>query len=83
MGGEKRLSGPHELHLDVGAVCGDCHRTAGPQRAPTIADPRFHADGTLDLDLPEGVTYDGQRCDGVCHEYTFEHFKVWEVPTAP
>lgn len=73
-GGWETMSGRHELHLDEGFVCSECHAsvvsggTPGPSGAAgTIVSPERHVDGIVENEFPSGMVFDDGSCTGVCH----------------
>jgi len=58
--------GGHEIHLDHGFECSDCHNGYSTESVTTVT----HVDGTNDVDLSSraGGSFDGESCSGVrCH----------------
>lgn len=62
-----QMSGDHELHVDEGLPCSDCHGNVVDQYQ-TVITPDAHVNGNKDYDLG-GVTYAGGTCNGQCHNH--------------
>ncbi|MFT4622665.1 MAG: hypothetical protein ACI8PZ_001321 [Myxococcota bacterium] len=61
-----RMSGDHEDHLDEDFRCEDCHG-ATTADSTSILDPAVHVDGTVNVLMPDGITFNGTTCTGACH----------------
>lgn len=74
--GWSRMSGEHDEHLEEGVSCDECHGLTVSD-AEEIVDPDRHVDGTADVSLADGMTWDGASCTGMCHWET--HYREdWE-----
>lgn len=61
------LSGHHSTHVgEEHFACDTCH-SGTVSGSTTIAGPEQHVDGTIDLELPSGITYSSGSCTGTCH----------------
>lgn len=61
-----QLSGEHREHIAHNVECLACHPVVNA--AGEITDPARHVDGEDTLEMPYGVTRDGNgRCTGECH----------------
>ena len=61
-----QLSGEHREHIAHDVDCFECHPVVN--EAGEITDATRHVDGEKTLELPYGVTRDGDgRCTGECH----------------
>ena len=62
-----QMSGHHSRHLNEGFDCEECHADA--QGSTAIDIPGIHVNGTPNVSLPGGISYNAQsqRCDGTCH----------------
>lgn len=65
-GGWGNLSGEHSEHLGEGVACWDCHGNT-TQDAQTINNPALHVNGRVNVQMPNGITYNGNTCTGSCH----------------
>lgn len=71
----ERMSGEHHKHVnDVRAGCETCHATV-VAAGDSIIGPTLHVDGTVDVSLPSGITWDGSRCTGTCHDKNHSGFR--------
>ncbi len=59
------MSGEHELHLDDGILCSECHGGV-VDGGQNVIIPSLHVNGTPDVQL-NGMTYVGGTCGGNCH----------------
>lgn len=59
------LNGEHGEHLGEGVDCAECHPDVSDSMA--IIDDDHHVDGEVQVELPSGITFDGNSCDGTCH----------------
>ncbi|MEQ1568922.1 MAG: hypothetical protein ABMA64_25010 [Myxococcota bacterium] len=59
------LNGEHGEHLGEGVDCEECHGDVNGQMQ--ITDDAEHVNGTVSVDLPGGISWDGNSCDGSCH----------------
>lgn len=69
------LSDPHDKHLEEGVICAECHPTVN-NAGSAVLEPAQHVDGDVDLELPGGMTLDGDRCTGACHGET-HNSRLW------
>lgn len=62
-----RMSGEHHTHVwDKGYGCENCHASV-VAAGDTIVGPTHHVDGTVDIQLVDGMTWSGSTCTGTCH----------------
>ena len=67
-----QMGGRHLLHMDEAeAQCYECHSQT-TDAAQNILNGTYHVDGIVQV-LPNGVNYNGQTCNGVCHEHEHEN----------
>lgn len=60
------LSAPHDSHVGEGLACEECHGLTA-SGSTQIVDTSLHVNGTLDLQLPVGMSQVGGLCTGTCH----------------
>ena len=63
----RSLSGEHSEHASDGMQCSSCHSGTVSGNA-SIVGPDQHVDGTINLELPSGMTYTSGSCTSTCHE---------------
>ena len=64
---ESRMSGEHAEHINEGISCGSCHATTVSGWS-TLIEFSLHVNGTPDMSLPSGMSLEGERCTGTCHD---------------
>jgi hypothetical protein len=60
------LSGQHATHLEAGFSCQSCHVDTA-KGGSTIADPKKHVDGEVEVGFTSDVSWNGSTCTGHCH----------------
>ena len=68
------LNGKHDDHLEEGVGCEECHSTTASS-STKIKDPTMHVNGSVEVALPAGMSYDGSHCDGSCHNRKHDNEK--------
>lgn len=63
----RNMSGEHNKHLSEGFACDTCHPDA--QGSAAIDQPMLHVNGTPNVALPAGMSFNSQNktCNGNCH----------------
>ncbi|MEN0063486.1 MAG: hypothetical protein AAGA48_15145 [Myxococcota bacterium] len=72
----QQMSGRHAFHMtEAEAQCYECHpQTTDAEQA--IVNGDYHVDGIKQVQ-PNGITYVGGTCTGVCHEHEHEQ-DTWQ-----
>jgi len=82
----KKLSGRHDEHVNGGLLgflfdrvaCNECH-SAVVSAEGDIIGPELHVNGQVDYQLEQnGITYDGTRCNGTCHNAPHTFISTWQ-----
>ena len=69
------MSARHLTHMEEDTQCYECH-TQTTDAAQNILNGTYHVDGIVQV-APNNVVYNGQTCNGVCHEHEHEN-AVWQ-----
>ena len=82
----KQLSGRHDAHVNGGLLgflfdkvaCNECHSDV-IDKDGKIVNPALHVNGKVDLALEQhDITYDGTRCNGICHNAPHTVISTWQ-----
>ncbi len=60
------MTGRHSMHVKEGVGCYECHSEVFNSQYQPV-DGTLHVNGEPNYKLPNGITYNGKGCTGICH----------------
>jgi len=61
------MTGRHKKHVKEGLGCYECHGEVFNDQYGTV-DGNLHVNGEPNVKMPDGITYVGSGCTGICHD---------------